>query len=188
MQCFIENSDWFCTVCRTQGKQTALFYSLTILKPLLERLEFDSFFHCGTFPAVPRCVIYSWATSRDPLRLAVRSFHELRVQVTPSRWSLTTSNWAVKNFIMAVLEASLIRNCSLVKHEWHVFAISLAVTWVLVLMRRAQSFAGWGEQPRWLQGNTFTPHTPQPPPQCFMTFLAFSFRCRCWRPVVLTNS
>lgn len=115
---------------------------------------------------MPRCVIYSWATSRDPLRLAVRSFHELRFRVTPSRWSLTTSNWAVKNFIMAVLEASLIRNCSLVKHEWHVFAISLAVTWVLVLMRRAQSFAGWGEQPRWLQGNTFPPHTPPPTIVC----------------------
>lgn len=44
VQRFKENSDWFCSVCRTQGKQTALFYSLTILKPLLERLEFDSFF------------------------------------------------------------------------------------------------------------------------------------------------
>lgn len=38
VQCFKENSDWLCTVCRTEGKQTALFYSLIILKPLWERL------------------------------------------------------------------------------------------------------------------------------------------------------
>lgn len=171
IQCFQKNSEWFCTVCRTQGEQTALLHSLTILEPLLENFEFDSEFDCGTFPAVPPCVIYSWATSRDPLMLTVRWFHGLRFRFTPSRCSLTTSNWAVKNFIMAALEASLIQNCSLVRHEWHVFAISLAVTWVLVLMRPAPS--SWGEQPLWLQGESFLFFFLSG----FMSFPVFSFRC-----------